>query len=192
MLTPEEFVAAGEHLVHHCPTWQWASGDETKIKSYLPKNKQFLITRNVPCSRRCKQMEYSHEQERIIESDGVDDGWVDTHHYDMTSSGLEDKVQEMTLDSEKTDKINDEQNNEDDNDEDDDDNEEAADMEEFEESGMLDDQAAVDNSIKIKKTNTEATIEGEIVHTRTYDLHITYDKYYQTPRLWIYGYNEVS
>ena len=31
---------------------------------------------------------------------------------------------------------------------------------------------------------------GEIVSTRTYDLNITYDKYYQTPRLWLFGYDE--
>jgi len=31
---------------------------------------------------------------------------------------------------------------------------------------------------------------GEILSTRTYDLNITYDKYYQTPRLWLTGYNE--
>lgn len=65
----------------------------------MPKNKQFLITRNVPCSRRCKQIEYSDEQERIIESDGADNGWVDTHHYDMSTSNYDDKIQEMTLDS---------------------------------------------------------------------------------------------
>ena len=33
--------------------------------------------------------------------------------------------------------------------------------------------------------------ESGIVQTRTYDLNITYDKYYQTPRLWLFGYNEV-
>ena len=29
VLTPEEFVAAGDHLVHHCPSWQWAAGKVT-------------------------------------------------------------------------------------------------------------------------------------------------------------------
>lgn len=41
------------------------------------------------------------------------------------------------------------------------------------------------------KDKWESFSEGEIIHTRTYDLYITYDKYYQTPRLWLSGYNEV-
>lgn len=36
MLTPEEFVMAGDHLVHHCPSWEWATGDESKIRNILP------------------------------------------------------------------------------------------------------------------------------------------------------------
>eukprot|EP00669_Euglena_mutabilis_P001260 TRINITY_DN1157_c0_g1_i1.p2 TRINITY_DN1157_c0_g1~~TRINITY_DN1157_c0_g1_i1.p2 ORF type:complete len:163 (-),score=78.73 TRINITY_DN1157_c0_g1_i1:133-621(-) len=31
---------------------------------------------------------------------------------------------------------------------------------------------------------------AELVRSRTYDLTITYDKYYQTPRVWLFGYNE--
>lgn len=72
----------------------------------------------------------------------------------------------------------------------DDDDEEAADMEEFEEKGLLDDvQATV--ILPSLKNQAKSDDDGEIIHTRTYDLHITYDKYYQTPRLWFTGYDEV-
>lgn len=30
----------------------------------------------------------------------------------------------------------------------------------------------------------------DIMQTRTYDLMITYDKYYQVPRFWLVGYDE--
>jgi len=169
VITPEEFLAAGDHLVHHCPTWQWAAGDETSYKDYLPKEKQFLITRNVPCYKRCRQMEYSSEQEKLIDDGEGMDGWVDTHHYAEKS---EEKVSEMTLEE----KVEDKTSKEEDSDE------EAVDMEEFVESGMLEDAATID----IKKESSG----GEIVATRTYDLNITYDKYYQTPRLWLFGYDE--
>jgi ubiquitin-like-conjugating enzyme ATG3 len=32
--------------------------------------------------------------------------------------------------------------------------------------------------------------DDTILYTRTYDLSITYDKYYQTPRVWLFGYDE--
>lgn len=144
VLTPEEFVAAGDHLVHHCPTWQWATGDEARIKSYLPKEKQFLITRNVPCYRRCKQMEYVGEETLIENESGQGEGWVETHHFDPTTmTEVEDNVGDMTLECSKVeeeeaaaDMADQETGSNNDNDEDGDD-EEAADMEDFEESGML-------------------------------------------------------
>lgn len=199
VLTPEEFVAAGDHLTHHCPTWSWAIGDDTKVKPYLPKEKQFLITRNVPCYRRCKQMEYVGE-ETLVEENDQDGGWVETHHFNpdgASGSGLEDKICEMTLDGAKMDEdeaadMDDPKNLEGDDDEDDEDGA-ALDMDEFEESGLLD---QVDPSLAIvpvesvKKKKTTETDVDSVVHTRTYDLHITYDKYYQTPRLWVVGYDE--
>ncbi|XP_015112408.1 ubiquitin-like-conjugating enzyme ATG3 [Diachasma alloeum] len=190
VLTPEEFVAAGDHLVHHCPTWQWATGDEDRTKSYLPKKKQFLLTRNVPCSRRCKQIEYCDDQERIIEADDPEGGWVDTHHYDTSIGGIDEKVSEMTLDDNQSPTSG--APGEDNADDDDEDDEDAADMEAFEVSGMLEEQDkyAAESTKKPVKEKRDNFPEGEIIHTRTYDLHITYDKYYQTPRLWLFGYDE--
>merc|ERR1712218_317401 len=62
-------------------------------------------------------------------------------------------------------------------------------MEAFIESGMLEDAATVDPVVKTAPSKSSAA-GGEIVSTRTYDLNITYDKYYQTPRLWLFGYDE--
>ena len=42
------------------------------------------------------------------------------------------------------------------------------------------------------ETAVDASTSGGILQTRTYDMYITYDKYYQTPRLWLFGYNEVG
>ncbi|CAN0441640.1 unnamed protein product, partial [Ectocarpus sp. 12 AP-2014] len=58
VLTPEEFIEAGEQLVFKCPTWTWEAGDPSKAKDCLPdKSRQFLVTRNVPCHRRAKDLE---------------------------------------------------------------------------------------------------------------------------------------
>lgn len=197
VLTPEEFVAAGDHLVHHCPTWQWAKGEESKLRSYLPADKQFLITRNVPCYRRCKQIEYCEDNEKVIEDENdAEGGWVDTHHYDSAGSPtVEEKVCEMTLEAADQDSDGDEAGGDRDDDEDDEDGE-AEDMEQFQESGLLDevdpstDLAQRKESDAKKEKKVKVGDGDEIIKTRTYDLHITYDKYYQTPRLWLIGYDE--
>lgn len=52
-ITPEEFVQAGDYLVYKFPSWSWSDASSpSKRVNYLPDNKQFLITRGVPCHRR--------------------------------------------------------------------------------------------------------------------------------------------
>uniref|UniRef100_A0A8C5L0Q7 Ubiquitin-like-conjugating enzyme ATG3 n=1 Tax=Jaculus jaculus TaxID=51337 RepID=A0A8C5L0Q7_JACJA len=158
VITPEEFVAAGDHLVHHCPT--------------------------------CKQMEYSNELEAIIEDDDGDGGWVDTYR-NTGITGITEAVKEITLESKDSMKLQDcsalcEEDEEEDEGE-------AADMEENEESGSLEtDEATLDTrkTVEACKATADAGGEDAILQTRTYDLYITYDKYYQTPRLWLFGYDE--
>ena len=94
VLTPEEFVAAGDLLVFKCPTWSWSGAEEGKERAFLPPDKQFLVTRNVPCTRRAATFEYNMDDEMMVDAyggefgqddfdggddDGWGDGWVATH-----------------------------------------------------------------------------------------------------------------
>lgn len=75
LLTPEEFVIAGDQLTHKCPTWSWESGNDKLVNKNLPSEKQFLITRNVPCPRRIKDLNKTEVLEREL-----DDGWVEAEN----------------------------------------------------------------------------------------------------------------
>lgn len=48
-------------------------------------------------------------------------------------------------------------------------------------------------TLVMPKPSAQAPAKNEsqsILQTRTYDLNITYDNYYRTPRLWLFGYDE--
>jgi len=110
------------------------------------------------------------DEEKVIQvGDDEEEQWVQTH----TDMKIEDKIKDLSIS--KPEVVEDSE----------DDDDEAFDMEEFEnqlESG--------NNEVDL--TVDETKDEDNLVKTRTYDLHITYDKYYQTPRLWLAGYNENS
>ena len=49
VLTPEEFVAAGDELVSKFPTWQWEAGDSSRRASYLaPETKSITAVTVAP------------------------------------------------------------------------------------------------------------------------------------------------
>lgn len=53
-------MAAGDFLAYKFPTWAWAgasSSDQKYTRDFLPADKQYLISRGVPCLRRVSQME---------------------------------------------------------------------------------------------------------------------------------------
>ena len=75
VLTPEEFIRAGDQLVLKCPTWSWQSGDKNKVRPYLPADKQFLLIRGCPSHQRVTTMNAATVQDYAVESDlsGVND-----------------------------------------------------------------------------------------------------------------------
>ncbi len=87
---PSQFVAAGDLLVYKCPTWSWAAGEPSRAVSYLPPDKQFLITRSVPCAKR-----YAPE-DAASKSVGeyLDDDWLATP---MEENGGQDDVVDATV-----------------------------------------------------------------------------------------------
>ncbi|KAI9226922.1 MAG: autophagocytosis protein [Piptocephalis tieghemiana] len=168
VLTPEEFVAAGDYLVFKCPTWQWESGLPSKQRDYLPKDKQYLVTRNVPCFRRARHMEMEAEGgESMVEGEE----WVETH----TSGGHHRSSGSKIKEGEGAEE------------------EEIEDMDELAKA-TEDDFIAIGDDLEEDpaeyRGGTGQENQDKILRTRTYDLSITYDKYYQTPRVWLFGYDE--
>ena len=163
-----QFVLAGDHLVHHCPTWAWSGGEAGKAKEYLPKEKQFLVTKNVPCHRRCAQMDYDPGQEFILDDDG--DEWVDTHHFAKdgdASTTISQQVKEMGI------------NSAGDGASDDDDDGPAVDLDDDLMATMEQGAGATAVEDADGKVAEAAAGDVNVLRTRTYDLNITYDKYYQ-------------
>jgi ubiquitin-like-conjugating enzyme ATG3 len=43
-----------------------------------------------------------------------------------------------------------------------------------------------------RSAEVKSTVGQNLLQVRTYDCIISYDKHYQTPRFWLFGYDEVS
>lgn len=209
VLTPEEFVRAGDELVFRCPTWEWSgSSSAKKQKAYLPPDKQYLITRNVPCRNRVSSLETNLRMEGVsggIGEDGDGEEWMissvladgeEATNGDDTN--IEDEFDILDQDGEVLEKVPEEKEktiandniNDNNNDNDIIDDDEYGDMDDYEDDDILidDDAAALPGAAHSDPSRSSSS--SAIVKTRTYDLSITYDKYYQVPRIWMVGRDE--
>ncbi|KAL4600137.1 hypothetical protein ACB098_11G118700 [Castanea mollissima] len=186
VLSVSEFVTAGDNLVSKCPTWSWESGEPNKRKSYLPPEKQFLITRNVPCLRRAASVEEEYEAAggEVLLDNEDNDGWLATHGKPKDKSDEAENLPSMeTLEiSSKNKTVKSIPSHFGDQDE-----EDIPDMADYEEPDNIETDAATLPSTYLV---AEEPDDDNILRTRTYDVSITYDKYYQTPRVWLTGYDE--
>jgi len=221
VLTPEEFVAAGDLLVFKCKTWEWASGEPGRAVPYLPPNKQYLVTKNVRCAQRVASLEKagdganSANATRTIkmsrDDDLDDDEWVTTSC--DTAAKPAAAVAEAETEAIPTASMTPEEPakpaaafmlplagqpaapaaNDDDDDDD-------ADVMEFDDEDLMEEDPAVAPPQPLPQVEkaAEKTTDGamgdgdddDVLKTRTYDLFITYDHFYRTPRVWLSGYDE--
>jgi len=192
VLTPEEFVAAGDMLVLRCPTWQWQGGDPKNARPFLPPDKQFLLTRNVPCQRRaCTLGAGADDEENVGGGDDDEEEWVATHTSMTSKVVANDDVPDMDAPTKPV---------------------AAATVDvsdatagvgalsvggssggggsaaeaSLEEAGAVE----ADDPSALDADDFELAGDDAIVRSRTYDVSISYDKYYQCARVWLYGYSE--
>ncbi|BGP00493.1 Autophagy-related protein 3 [Rhodotorula toruloides] len=215
-ITPDEFVAAGDFLVYKFPTWQWEAGEPGKARDFLPKDKQYLISRNVPCLRRVSQLgqqggandEYAETlmhftaelDEGEVAAGDAGDEWVATH----TSAKDPNSTSEIPVigdipdvddpsagsSSHAVDGLSSHLA---------DTSIQADDIPDLDDIPDMDDEDAIggglieeedDAAVKVEPVKKEGGRSDNIIQVRTYDCMITYDKYYQTPRMWLLGYDE--
>ena len=177
VLTPEEFILAGDFLVQKCPTWKWC-GNNSKVKAdYLPEDKQYLMT-VVPCPRRAQDYEKSTQtSEKINEDDWIEPQTdiykrkeKDNQPIDFESEKNEGEKKNVIVDN----------------------SEISAQIEGIE---FNNENEEIDNN-NIDKEKEQFDFEvvenddDNVIRTRTYDVSVTYDYYYRVPRMWLTGYDE--
>jgi len=201
MLTPEEFVRAGDHLVRSSPSWSWESGEKSKLRPYLPPNKQFLVTRGVPSFQRVSTFNsaavYRETEEQAGE--GLDqEAWCFSEFSKDAAAKLDDDIEfvekeiaELDLPTRKEPADNNS-------------NTTAttttapalkeavvADYIDMEDDSLALDAATLKPDSKAADNDNDMdNNHNEPVKVRRYDVSLTYDNYYRTPRVWLYGYDE--
>jgi ubiquitin-like-conjugating enzyme ATG3 len=157
ILTPYEFMDAGDRLILANPIWSWqkAGGPNLEEKTLAPE-KQFLSAQIVS-KRRLKDNGLG-----ITESHSGKDGWT---NIDL----MVDEIKELKIDDEQIDKH------------------EPAEDKVVDLEDVLDSDDEDDTSNSQKILSKESTPAPKDENLRIYKVNITYDRHYLTPRFWLSG-----
>jgi ubiquitin-like-conjugating enzyme ATG3 len=165
VLTPEEYIKAGDFLTSKCPTWKWCSA-KTKV-DYLPDDKQYLQT-TVPCPTRVAEYEKINKTtERLLEDDWVE---ANVNFYNRKNDDeIKDIDEECHTKQVVVNNI-------------------------FTNDNYMDIDIVKDEN-KIQEVSEDFIVveqndDENVIKTRTYDVSVTYDFFYRVPRMWLTGYNE--
>lgn len=160
-ISPDEFVKAGDYLVYKFPTWQWGTCPDKLKKSFLPPDKQFLITKHVPSYQRVATYlgVDNKDAEAEEEDDDLGDEWVKSERINNQQvNRLKQQQAEQEVDHDIDELI-------DNNAEDD-----------------LEDEDEDDDEFQQIESDTNNQL-------RKYDLYITYSTSYRVPKLYLVGFN---
>lgn len=166
-ITPEEFVQAGDYLVHMFPTWKW-NGKEglenVSVRDFLPDERQFLISRKVPCHVRADDF--------FNVKDGFDDNFDEEHLNEIQSN--EEEANKTGLKSDSNEEIP---------------RDEVDDIDELIETMEIKDEDEDEDGDVIQDSDDDEVITATDPHKRYYDLYISYSTSYRVPKMYIVGYN---
>jgi hypothetical protein len=80
------------------PIYRWQAGTEKLTNSNLPADKQYLVTKGVPCEKRIKDLQrFQEEHADELEKD-LEDGWVETANPEKNKNNNEEMMDIDNLD----------------------------------------------------------------------------------------------
>ena len=187
VLTPAEFERAGDRLVSSFPSWSWGRAEPGAERAAHDPEKQYLILRRVPCHARVAEHLQSVDGGEAGAEAG--EGWALPRAAGSAASG-EDGLADFS-------------------------SREAAPAQpqaaavapaEADDGDEYEDLSAfVGKSLTIRADAAAAAPApataplaavpaglGGVVKTRAYDVSISYDRFYQTPRLWLRGFDSAG
>lgn len=174
-LTREEFIRAGDYLVHTCPTWSWSSAAPGKCA------KQFLVTRNVPSIKEDSPLS-NNDGDIPFEEDG--DGFLILPFTDKVINDMVEDIDSDNSSGNSNGMIE---------------TEDIPDMDTWTSFhsnvvGVEDNDSNNDGDDHLDSMEWSPPVEdvsknSNIIKTHTFDIYITYDKFYSTPHLWFNGFD---